>query len=89
MRKQTHADRFGVFLVIVFFVWWAVVWRSATHFGEEASKGDGDNASARTTVPWVANKRFVSSKFKFKFPRARNLEIIGLVLSCIEAKFCK
>ena len=40
-------------------------------------------------VVWVANKRFVSSKFKFKYPRARNLEIIGLVLGCIEAKFCK
>ena len=40
---------------------------------------------------WVANKRFVSSKFKFKFkfPRARNLEILGLVLGCIEAKFSK
>ena len=38
-------------------------------------------------VSWVANKRFVSSKFKFKFPRARNLEIIGLLLGCIEAKF--
>ena len=40
-------------------------------------------------IHWVANKRFVSSKFKFKFPRARNLEIIGLVLGCIEAKVCK
>ena len=38
-------------------------------------------------ISLVANKRFVSSKFKFKFPRARNLEIIGLVLGCIEAKF--
>ena len=40
-------------------------------------------------VPWVANKRFEISKFKFKFPRARTYEIIGLVLGCIEAKFCK
>ena len=38
---------------------------------------------------WAANKRLETSKFKFKFPRARNLEIIGLVLGCIEAKFCK
>ena len=34
---------------------------------------------------WAANKRLETSKFKFKFPRARNLEIIGLVLGCIEA----
>ena len=40
-------------------------------------------------VPWVANKRFEISKFKFKFPRARTYEIIGLVLGCIEANFCK
>ena len=38
---------------------------------------------------WVADKRFEISKFKFKFPRARTYEIIGLVLGCIEAKFCK
>ena len=40
-------------------------------------------------VNWVANKRFEISKFKFKFPRARTYEMIGLVLGCIEAKFCK
>ena len=33
-------------------------------------------------VIWVANKRFEISKFKFKFPRARTYEIIGLVLGC-------
>ena len=27
-------------------------------------------------VDWAANKRFEVSKFKFKFPRARNFEII-------------
>ena len=43
----------------------------------------------KDTVDWAANKRLETSKFKFKFPRARNLEIIGLVLGCIEAKFCK
>ena len=37
------------------------------------------------TSCWAANKRLETSKFKFKFPRARNLEIIGLVLGCIEA----
>ena len=42
-----------------------------------------------TMVCWVANKRFEISKFQFKFPRARTYEIIGLVLGCIEAKFCK
>ena len=36
--------------------------------------------SARATVHWAANKRLETSKFKFKFPRARNLEVIGLVL---------
>ena len=36
-------------------------------------------------VLWAANQRLETSKFKFKFPRARNLEIIGLVLGCIEA----
>ena len=38
---------------------------------------------------WVANKLFEISKFKFKFPRARTYEIIGLVFGCIEANFCK
>ena len=38
---------------------------------------------------WAANERFEISKFKFKFPRARTYEMIGLVLGCIEAKFCK
>jgi len=41
--------------------------------------------SSPLKVSWVANKRFVISKFNLKFPRARNLEIIGLVLGCIEA----
>ena len=45
--------------------------------------------SARATVHWAANKRLETSKCKFKFPRARNLEMIGLVLGCIEANFCK
>ena len=40
-------------------------------------------------VRWAAKKRFEISKFKFKFPRARTYEMIGLVLGCIEAKFCK
>ena len=46
---------------------------------------------AAQKAAWVENKRFVISKFNSKFPRARNLEIIGLplVLGCIEAKFCK
>ena len=38
---------------------------------------------------WAANKRFEISKFKFKFPRARTYEMIGLVLACIEARFFK
>ena len=37
-------------------------------------------------VFWVANKRFEISKFKFKFPRARTYEIIGLVL-CHHLRF--
>ena len=40
-------------------------------------------------VYWAANKRLETSKFKFKFPRARTIELIWLVLGCIEAKFCK
>ena len=47
------------------------------------------SAQGAQTVAWVANKRFEISKFKFKFPRARTYEIIGLVLGCIETKFCK
>ena len=46
-------------------------------------------ANRGCSVRWVGNKRFEISKFKFKFPRARTYEIIGLVLGCIEAKFCK
>ena len=41
------------------------------------------------TVDWAANKSLEISIFNFKFPRARNYEMIGLVLGCIEAKFCK
>ena len=37
-------------------------------------------------VLWAAYKMFEISRFKFKFPRARTYEIIGLVLGCIEAK---
>ena len=43
----------------------------------------------RTTVIWAANKRFEISKFRFKFPRARTYEMMGLVLGSIEAKICK
>ena len=43
----------------------------------------------RQTVHWAANKGFEISKFKFKLPRARTYEIIGLLVGCIEAKFCK
>ena len=60
---------------------------------EETVKALQDEAEKRrrngSNVLWVANKRFEISKFKFKFPRARTYEIIGLVLGCIEAKFCK
>ena len=34
---------------------------------------------------WASNKRLEISKLKYKFPRARNLEIIRLVLGCVEA----
>ena len=40
-------------------------------------------------VDWAANKIFKISKSKFKFLRARTYEMIGLVLGCTEAKFCK
>ena len=50
---------------------------------------DNDDPKANEKDRWAANKRLETSKFKFKFPRARNIEIIGLVLGCIEAKFCK
>ena len=48
-----------------------------------------NGCSKLANVHWAAIKRLETSKFKFKFPRARNLEIIGLVLGCVEAKFCK
>ena len=38
---------------------------------------------------WAANKSFEALKFKFKFPRARTFELLGLVLGCIDAKFHK
>ena len=68
---------------------------------EEETEGENSSAPRRSKfgfggmiraykkVHWVANKSFEISKFKFKFPRARTYEIIGLVLGCIEAKFCK
>ena len=43
----------------------------------------------RFPVYWAANQRLEISNFNFKFPRARNLEMIGLVLGCMEAKFWK
>ena len=55
----------------------------------ELAAGASTSTGASKSVSWAANKRLETSKFKFKFPRARNLEIIGLVLGCIEAKFCK
>ena len=48
-----------------------------SYFSSVVEKSERIRTDSRT---WVANKRFVSSTFKFKFPRARNLEIIGLVL---------
>ena len=45
------------------------------------------SAATWTKVASVANKRFETSTFKF--PRARTYEMIGLVLGCIEATFCK
>ena len=44
---------------------------------------------AKTTVDWVANTRLEVLDFNFKFRRARNLEIIGLVLVGTKAKFYK
>ena len=44
---------------------------------------------ATQMVNWAANKRFDISWCEFKFPKARTYEMIGLVLGCIEAKFCK
>ena len=63
-------------------------WRAAMHEIKVRS-GEEHLLWAIIRSFWVANKRFVISKFKFKFPRAGNLEILGLVLGCIEAKFCK
>ena len=58
---------------------------------ERAANGAGaaKRAPRDEKAGWVANTRFEISKFKFKFPRARTYEMIGLVLGCIEANFCK
>ena len=40
-------------------------------------------------VLWAANNRLEISNFNFKFPGARSLEVIGFVLGCIKANFCK
>ena len=58
--------------------------------GENAHLGNAPLYT--TTVNWAANKRFEILKFKLKFPIARTFELsnfLGLVLGCIEAKFCK
>ena len=44
---------------------------------------------ATQMVNWAANKRFDISRCEFKLPKARTYEMIGLVLGCIEATFCK
>ena len=51
----------------------------------EFAAGESTPTGASESVSWAANKRLETSKFKFKFPRARNLEIIGLVLGCMES----
>ena len=50
---------------------------------------NAENPSKACWVGWAANMRFEISKFKFKCPRARTYEMIGLVLGSIEAKFFK
>ena len=56
---------------------------------EEFAEADETVRLALEKVCWAANKRFEISKFKFKFPRARTYEMMGIVLGCIEAKVCK
>ena len=50
---------------------------------------EADVAANAKKATWAAKKSFEVSKFEFKFPRARTFELLGLVLGCIEAKFCK
>ena len=59
------------------------------HIKDSKGKIKIDRIEEARKVRWAANKRFEISKFKFKFPRARTYEMIGLVLGCIEAKICK
>ena len=57
--------------------------------GHGLMASDGVHLFPTENAGWVANKRFEISKFKFKIPRAQNFRTSGLVLGCIEAKFCK
>ena len=63
---------------------------------DERSRGRGRPSAAAAaphaepsahSVYWTANKRFEISKFKFKFPRARTYEIIGLALGLSKPNF--
>ena len=63
-----------------------VGWRfSGVRFGVPSKVGRSKDWSKGKWSNWVANKRLQISNFYFKFPRARSIEIMGLVLGCIEA----
>ena len=62
-------------------------WSRDAHTAAQVSSLTDD--SYTESVRWAANKRLEISNFNFKFRRARNYEVIGLVLGCIEATFCK
>ena len=61
-------------------------WSRDAHTAAQVSLTDD---SYTESVRWAANKRLEISNFNFKFRRARNYEVIGLVLGCIDADFCK
>ena len=65
-----------------------VGWRfSGVRFGVPSKVGRSKDWSKGKWSNWVANKRLEISNFKFKFPRARNREIIRYYRQTLQGSF--
>ena len=77
---------------LFFFILGFVIWIFGI-FGDRAGEGSGGNGGGRGGGGrWFAGLQIRGSKFQSLDPNSRELELtnlLGLILGCIEAKFCK